>query len=117
MTTAPISENLRIEVRHSDRGVTVRLGGAFDALSVGAFSAAVGPLLYERRQPRIELELRGLRHLSGSGLGAIVFAVQFANGHGQSCHVTAASGQPEAILRTVELTRTALRRGAVGTVN
>jgi len=117
MVRAADPEDLVLKVRHADDGVTVHVGGVFDAPSVSRFSAAVSPLLYERRQPPIELDVSRLRHLSGSGLGAIVFAVQFARGHGQVCRVTGATGQPETILRSVALTLPATVADALGGMN
>jgi anti-anti-sigma factor len=116
MATEPAApESLALHATHGDEGVIVHVGGVFDALGVAAFSAIVSPLLYERRQPPIEIDVGALTHLSGSGLGAIVFAVQFAEGHGQSCRVTGASGQPAAILHAVALTRGAPR--VLGSIN
>jgi anti-anti-sigma regulatory factor len=110
-TTA--SAPLEISVARSDGLVTVRLCGVFGAGGVGAFSEAVGPLLYERRQPSIRLDLRALEHLSSSGLGAIVFAAQFAAGHGQSFEVAVATGQPASMLSVAALSGDA---GATGIV-
>jgi anti-anti-sigma regulatory factor len=115
--TAAHAADLDVEVTHTSDGATVRLAGVFDAASVSVFSAGVAPLLYERRQPPVTIDVRLLDQLSGSGLGAIVFAVQFARGHGQTCRVTGARGQPAAILGTVALTREALAEDAVGSLN
>jgi anti-anti-sigma regulatory factor len=114
-TRAATPNILTVNVTPDDDGVTVQLGGVFDALGVPAFSAVVSPLLYERRQPPIDIDVGALTHLTGSGLGAIVFAVQFAEGHGQSCRVTGASGQPAAMLQTVALMRGAPR--VLGAIN
>jgi anti-anti-sigma factor len=117
MPIAPGNQSLNVDVVHTSDDAVVRLAGVFDAAGVSAFSSAVAPLLYERRQPPVTIDVRLLDHLSGSGLGAIVFAVQFAQGHGQSCRVAGATGQPEAILRTVTVTRDALVDDAIGSVN
>jgi anti-anti-sigma factor len=114
-TTA--SDPLEISVARSDGLVTVRLRGVFDAGGVSAFSDAVGPLLYDQRQPSIRLDLRALQHLSGSGLGAIVFAAQFAAGHGQPFEVVAAAGQPASMLSVAALTRDAAADGIAFTPN
>jgi anti-anti-sigma factor len=112
-TTAPAP--LQITVARSDGLVTVGLAGVFDAVGVSAFSEAVGPLLYDRRQPAIRLDLRALEHLSGSGLGAIVFAAQFAAGHGQPFEVAAATGQPASMLSVAALTGDAVADSIVST--
>jgi anti-anti-sigma regulatory factor len=117
MATVPDAEELCVEVTHTSDGATVRLTGVFGAGGVPVFSAAVSPLLYERREPPVTIDVRSLDHLSGSGLGAIVFVVQFARGHGQTCRVVGAKGQPAAILRTVTLVADALAQDAIGSLN
>jgi anti-anti-sigma factor len=117
MAMAAASEQFGITVSRADAGVTVYVTGVFDAASVDAFGSVVSPLLYERREPPIEIDVCDLTYLSGSGLGAIVFAIQFARGHGQICYLTGATGQPRTLLSTVALTRGAMSEDVLGALN
>jgi anti-anti-sigma factor len=65
------SDQLKVEVRGDDAGVTVVLEGELDLASVGAFTSAVDEAL-DGQATTITLDWSGLSFIDSSGVGAYV---------------------------------------------
>src|SRR3954463_4608135 len=82
--------------------VTLNITGELDAVSVPDLRPALDDLI-SKGHKKIVVDLKGLRLIDSSGVGAIVYLFRRVRGLGGSVTVRGASDQPLAILRLLKL--------------
>jgi anti-sigma B factor antagonist len=82
--------------------VTLNITGELDAVSVPDLRPALDDLI-SKGHKKIVVDLKGLRLIDSSGVGAIVYLFRRVKGGGGSVVVRGASDQPLAILRLLKL--------------
>jgi anti-sigma B factor antagonist len=82
--------------------VTLNITGELDAVSVPDLRPVLDDLI-SKGHKKIVVDLKGLRLIDSSGVGAIVYLFRRVKGFGGSVVVRGASDQPLAILRLLKL--------------
>ena len=82
--------------------VTLNITGELDAVSVPDLRPALDDLI-SKGHKKIVVDLKGLRLIDSSGVGAIVYLFRRVKGSGGTVVVRGASDQPLAILRLLKL--------------
>lgn len=82
--------------------VTLNITGELDAVSVPDLRPALDDLI-SKGHKKIIVDLKGLRLIDSSGVGAIVYLFRRVRGFGGTVVVRGASDQPLAILRLLKL--------------
>ena len=82
--------------------VTLSITGELDAVSVPDLRPALDDLIKEGHK-KVIVDLRGLRLIDSSGVGAIVYLFRRMRGHGGQVVVRGATDQPLAIFKLLKL--------------
>jgi anti-anti-sigma factor len=82
--------------------VTLNITGELDAVSVPDLRPVLDDLI-SKGHKKIVIDLKGLRLIDSSGVGAIVYLFRRVRGFGGTVTVRGAADQPLAILRLLKL--------------
>ena len=95
---------MQFSTSRADGVATLRIVGELDAVTIPDLRPSIDALVAER-QPRIIVDVSGLRLIDSSGVGALVFLYKKAKEYGGVVTVHGLRDQPLSIFKLLRLDR------------